>query len=131
MRAVVRGVLAMIAVIATAFVGPAGVSEALVSQANRSFGPAIASVLPKAGAVVGVAHPVVVTFREPVADRAAAERFIDLTSTPAMTGTFEWLGNDVVQWIPDEFWPAHSTVALSVGRKKNSVLTFGTSTPSL
>ncbi|EUA42840.1 putative secreted protein [Mycobacterium xenopi 3993] len=32
-----------------------------------------------------------------------------------MTGKFEWLANDVVQWVPDRFWPAHSTVALSVG----------------
>ena len=32
-----------------------------------------------------------------------------------MTGKFEWLDNDVVQWVPDRFWPAHSTVALSVG----------------
>jgi lipoprotein-anchoring transpeptidase ErfK/SrfK len=32
-----------------------------------------------------------------------------------MTGKFEWLDNDVVQWVPDRYWPAHSTVALSVG----------------
>ncbi|MFZ0228535.1 MAG: L,D-transpeptidase, partial [Mycobacterium sp.] len=27
----------------------------------------------------------------------------------------EWLDNDVVQWVPDRYWPAHSTIALSVG----------------
>ena len=32
-----------------------------------------------------------------------------------MTGKFEWLDNDVVQWVPDRYWPAHSTIALSVG----------------
>jgi lipoprotein-anchoring transpeptidase ErfK/SrfK len=32
-----------------------------------------------------------------------------------MTGKFEWLDNDVVQWVPERYWPAHSTVALSVG----------------
>ena len=32
-----------------------------------------------------------------------------------MTGKFEWLDNNVVQWVPDRFWPAHSTVALTVG----------------
>ena len=41
---------------------------------------------------------------------------MDVKSAPAMTGKFEWLDNDVVQWVPDRFWPAHSTVALSVGR---------------
>ena len=57
----------------------------------------------------------VVTFNAPVANRRAAERAIDVKSAPAMTGKFEWLDNDVVQWVPDRFWPAHSTVALSVG----------------
>ena len=76
---------------------------------------AVASVLPTPGEVVGVAHPVVVTFSAPVANRRAAERAIDVKSMPAMTGKFEWLDNDVVQWVPDRFWPAHSTVTLSVG----------------
>jgi lipoprotein-anchoring transpeptidase ErfK/SrfK len=31
-----------------------------------------------------------------------------------MTGKFEWLDNKVVQWVPDRYWPAHSTIALSV-----------------
>jgi lipoprotein-anchoring transpeptidase ErfK/SrfK len=86
-----------------------------LAAANQSYTSAVASVLPKPGEVVGVAHPVVVTFRAPVANRRVAERAIGVESTPAMTGKFEWLDNDVVQWVPDRFWPAHSTVALSVG----------------
>ena len=62
MRAVVRCVLAMIGIAACVFVGPSGVSTA---AANQSFGFAIASVLPTQGEVVGVAHPVVVTFAAP------------------------------------------------------------------
>jgi lipoprotein-anchoring transpeptidase ErfK/SrfK len=112
MRSVIRCVLAVIAIAASAVTGPAGVS---VAAANQSYGFAIASVLPTPGEVVGVAHPVVVTFRAPVANRHAAERAIEVKSTPAMTGKFEWLDNDVVQWVPDRFWPAHSTVTLSVG----------------
>jgi lipoprotein-anchoring transpeptidase ErfK/SrfK len=112
MRAVVRCVLAMIVIAASVVTGPAGVS---VAAANGPHGLTIASVLPKRGEVVGVAHPVVVTFRAPVADRRAAERAIDIKSASAMTGKFEWLDNNVVQWAPDRFWPAHSTIALSVG----------------
>ena len=70
-----------------------------------------------------MAHPVVVTFSAPVADRRAAERAIDIKSAPAMTGKFEWLDNDVVQWVPDRFWPAHSTVALSVGGRSTEFVT--------
>jgi lipoprotein-anchoring transpeptidase ErfK/SrfK len=86
-----------------------------MAAVNQPYGLAIASVLPTRGEVVGVAHPVVVTFRAPVANRHAAERAIAVKSAPAMTGKYEWLDNDVVQWVPDRFWPAHSTVALSVG----------------
>ncbi len=125
MRALLRGVLASSVVAATVFAGPAGVGVAAVAanQANRSFGSAIASVLPTPGDVVGVAHPVVVTFRAPVVDRLAAERSIDLTSVPAMTGKFEWLENNVVHWVPDRFWPAHSTVALSVSGRPTQFAT--------
>jgi lipoprotein-anchoring transpeptidase ErfK/SrfK len=111
MRGVVRCVLAAIGINAIVAAGPAGASMA---AANQSYTPAIASVLPTRGEVVGVAHPVVVTFSAPVADKRAAERAIDIKSAPAMTGKFEWLDNDVVQWVPDRYWPAHSTVKLSV-----------------
>jgi lipoprotein-anchoring transpeptidase ErfK/SrfK len=122
MRGVVLCVLAAIGTNAIVAVGPADAIMAAANQsykpataANQSYKPAIASVLPTRGEVVGVAHPVVVTFTAPVADRRAAERAIDIKSAPAMTGKFEWLDNNVVQWVPDRFWPAHSTVALSVG----------------
>ena len=111
MRAVVRCLLTVIGIAAIVVARPAGVS---LAAATESHGFAIASVLPTRGEVVGVAHPVVVTFSAPVANRHAAERAIAVKSAPAMTGKFEWLDNNVVQWAPDRFWPAHSTVALSV-----------------
>ncbi|WP_006243216.1 L,D-transpeptidase [Mycolicibacterium tusciae] len=122
MRGIALCVVTAIGIYAVAVAGPAaGASMAVANHsatpaaANQSYGPAIASVLPARGAVVGVAHPVVVTFSAPVADRRAAERALDIKSAPAMTGKFRWLENDVVQWVPDRFWPGHSAVALSVG----------------
>lgn len=81
---------------------------------------AVANISPSVGQVVGVAMPVTVTFAEPVVDRAAAERSFGITSPNAPQGTFAWLKNDVVQWTPSGHWPAHSTVALSVGGAKTS-----------
>jgi lipoprotein-anchoring transpeptidase ErfK/SrfK len=107
-----RCVLVLIGIAATVVAEPADVN---LAAANQSYTSAIASVLPARGETVGVAHPVVVTFSAPVANRHLAERAIEVESAPAMTGKFEWLDNDVVQWVPDRFWPAHSTVALSVG----------------
>jgi lipoprotein-anchoring transpeptidase ErfK/SrfK len=40
-----------------------------------------------------------------------------------MAGKFEWLGNNVVQWKPDRYWPAHTTMALSVGGVSTSFQT--------
>ena len=120
MRAVVRGVLAMIGILATVLTGPAGTGLAAV---NETATLAIASVLPEPGDVVGIAHPVVVTFSRPVANRRAAERVLDISSTPAVGGRFVWLESNVVQWVPDEFWPAHSTVALSVGGRPTNFAT--------
>ncbi|MEO8814348.1 MAG: L,D-transpeptidase [Mycobacterium sp.] len=69
-----------------------------------------ASIQPASGSVVGVGYPVIVTFIAPVGDRAAAERGIRINSSGHTTGKFDWVSDDVVQWVPDGFWPAHSTV---------------------
>jgi lipoprotein-anchoring transpeptidase ErfK/SrfK len=113
MRAAVRSVLVVLGIAATLVGAPAGVRLAAATLPHGEF--AIASVSPARGEVVGVAHPVVVTFRAPIADRHAAERAVEVKSAPAMTGKFEWLEDTVMQWVPERYWPAHSTVALSVG----------------
>ena len=112
MRTGVRCVLAVFGAAASVVVTPADVS---LAASNQSHGFTIASILPARDEVVGVAHPVVVRFTAPVANRQSAERSIEVKSTPAMTGKFEWLDNNVVQWVPDRYWPAHSTIALTVG----------------
>jgi lipoprotein-anchoring transpeptidase ErfK/SrfK len=122
MRGVALCVLAAIGINATVVPGPVDATMVAAKQyvmppaaANPLYNPVIASVRPTHGDVVGVAHPVMVTFNAPVTDKHAAERAIDITSTPPMTGEFQWLDNKVVQWVPDRYWPAHSTIALSVG----------------
>ncbi|BBX75751.1 transpeptidase [Mycobacterium shinjukuense] len=76
--------------------------------------PAVASVLPANGSVVGVAHPVVVSFSAPVTDRRAAERSIRISSPHNMTGRFEWINSIVVQWVPDRYWPPHARISVAV-----------------
>ena len=74
----------------------------------------VASIQPASGAVVGVAHPVIVAFTGPVTDRAAAERSIKITAPDHITGRFSWVDSTVVQWKPDGYWPAHSHVGVQV-----------------
>lgn len=112
MRRGVRYLFVMVAITAVGLVAPVGRSTAAVPLPQPS--PAVASILPADGAVVGVAHPVVVTFTAPVADRAAAERSIHVTSPNGTTGHFEWVQDTVVQWVPNQYWPAHSHVSVGV-----------------
>ena len=112
MRAVFRSVLLAAGTAASVVAGPSSVS---LAASDQSFRFPIASIGPTADEVVGVAHPVVITFRSPVTNRTAAEQSVRVTSSPSMTGKYEWLNNQVAQWVPDRFWPAHSTIALSVG----------------
>jgi lipoprotein-anchoring transpeptidase ErfK/SrfK len=74
----------------------------------------VASIQPASGAVVGVAHAVIITFAGPVTDRAAAERAIHITAPNHITGQFSWVDTNVVQWKPDSYWPAHSHVGVQV-----------------
>jgi lipoprotein-anchoring transpeptidase ErfK/SrfK len=100
--------------------GPPGVSMAAATQPHPS---AIEAMLPRPGERVGVAHPVVVTFRKAVTDRQAAERALNISSSPAMTGKYEWLDDTIVQWVPDHYWPAHSVVTMSVDGESTAFTT--------
>lgn len=120
MRTVVRCFLTVVMTAVSVAAAPVEVS---LAAAYRTSEYAVASVSPAPDQVVGVAHPVVVTFQAPVSDRAAAERALAIRTDPPMTGTFEWQGDDVVQWAPDRFWPAHSTIALTAGSQTTTLTT--------
>jgi lipoprotein-anchoring transpeptidase ErfK/SrfK len=112
LEALRRAVLVAVGMVAVAVAGSGGTGMAAVAPS-----PAItvATVQPARGEVVGVAHPVVVTFTEPVTDRAGVERTIKITSSRNVSGRFTWVNDNVVQWNPDRFWPAHNRVTVKVG----------------
>lgn len=112
---VVRCVVVVVAGV-TAIVMAASGATGSAAVAPRTPGLTVASIEPVNGQVVGVAYPVVVGFTEPVVDRGAAERAIDITSSKQMPhGQFTWLNDRVVQWVPEDFWPAHTTVRVTAG----------------
>lgn len=78
MRHAVRYLFVMVAITTMALAGSGALASAAVPLPQPV--PGVAAVLPANGAVVGVAHPVVVTFSAPVLDRRAAERAIRVTS---------------------------------------------------
>ena len=115
-RAIAAAGIALVAMTAAA---PASLAAVAPSAAAVS----VASVRPINGQTVGVAHPIIVTFSGPVADRQAAEKSISITAPANLTGRFQWLEDTVVQWVPDQFWPAHSRITLLAGGVRRS---FGT-----
>jgi lipoprotein-anchoring transpeptidase ErfK/SrfK len=97
----------------TALALPSG--PTLLSATTPANGLAIASIQPTAGQVVGVAEPLTVTFAEPVIDRAAAERALNITASNGQPGRVEWLNDQVLQWKPVGFWPSHSHIRMMSG----------------
>jgi lipoprotein-anchoring transpeptidase ErfK/SrfK len=93
-------------------VAAAAPATAAIAPPTSSF--TVASIEPASGAVVGVAHPVIVRFTGPVTNRAAAERAIRITAPNHVTGRFDWPEAGVVEWKPDGYWPAHSHVDVTV-----------------
>ncbi|HEU0190548.1 MAG TPA: L,D-transpeptidase [Mycobacterium sp.] len=114
MLTAVRSLVATVGIATVSVVTSTGATATAASQPQNT---AVESVAPAPHTVVGVAHPIVLTFRAPVANRQAAERIFAIRTTPRMTGSYEWLDDHVVQWVPDRYWPVHSTIALSVGKR--------------
>ncbi len=71
-------------------------------------------VMPQDGEVVGVGEPVAIRFDESIANRAAAEKAIVVTTDPPVEGAFYWLNNREVRWRPEHFWKPGTTVNVAV-----------------
>ncbi len=72
------------------------------------------SVAPLAGETVGVGMPVIVSFDVPVTDRASFEKHMSVTSTPAQTGGWYWLSDQVAHYRPKKYWEAGTEVSVDV-----------------
>ena len=70
----------------------------------------IRSITPKDGEKVGVGHPIVVAFNQPVANRKIVQSALRVTTTPAVEGAWYWVDDQHVHFRPHEFWPAGTTV---------------------
>ena len=113
--AAVIGAVTLISGLATAL-------PVAVASAGSARPSPVAGVSPQPGQIVGVAHPVTVTFTEPVANRVAAEASITVRpeGAPSTPGSFTWLDDDVVEFTPAEFFPAHTPISVSVDGLKTS-----------
>jgi lipoprotein-anchoring transpeptidase ErfK/SrfK len=71
-----------------------------------------AAIMPLDGETVGVGLPIGVWFNQPVADRAAVERRLQVSSSRRVTGAWHWFADNEVHYRPKAYWPAGSKVTL-------------------
>ncbi|WP_460853310.1 L,D-transpeptidase [Nocardioides montaniterrae] len=72
-----------------------------------------ASISPLAGQTVGIGMPVVVHFDVPVTDRAAIEKNMHVTATPAQPGSWHWVSSTEAHWRPKSYWKAGTEVSVA------------------
>ncbi len=60
----------------------------------------------------GVGMPIMLTFSQPITDRAAVERSLELTTSKPVTGAWYWDGDEHLYFRPRDYWPANTTVSL-------------------
>jgi lipoprotein-anchoring transpeptidase ErfK/SrfK len=116
-----RGLLILTVTAAAVAVAPPPVGAG--AAAPPGMDAEVAMVRPGPGQVVGVGQPVLVGFSGPVDDRAAAERSVAVSASRPVDGEFTWLTDRLMEWKPDGFWPAHSTVTLRIGGMKTEFTT--------
>jgi lipoprotein-anchoring transpeptidase ErfK/SrfK len=61
----------------------------------------------------GVGMPIMLTFSQPITNRAAVERSIELKTSKPVVGAWYWDGNQTLVFRPRQYWPAHTTVSFT------------------
>jgi hypothetical protein len=89
------------------------VSRFSTAGVQRSGTLDISDVQPSNGDEVGVGQPLIVTFNQPVADRAIVQKALQVRTQPAVTGAWYWIDNVTVDYRPEKFWPARTKVTLA------------------
>jgi lipoprotein-anchoring transpeptidase ErfK/SrfK len=71
-----------------------------------------AAIMPLDGETVGVGLPIGIWFNQPVTDRAAVERRLQVRSSRAIQGAWHWFDDTEVHYRPREYWPSGARVTL-------------------
>ncbi|WP_249523275.1 L,D-transpeptidase [Modestobacter marinus] len=99
----------------TATAANASADETTATSTFSTVAPATLStpgIGPLDGTTVGVGMPIRVFFDEPVADQAAVESHLLVTSSTPTDGVWNWVRDDEVHFRPSGYWPAGSEVTL-------------------
>jgi lipoprotein-anchoring transpeptidase ErfK/SrfK len=59
----------------------------------------------------GVGMPIMLTFSQPITNKAAVERSLEITTSKPVVGAWYWDGNEKLYFRPRDYWPANTTVS--------------------
>ncbi len=63
-------------------------------------------------ATYGVGMPIMLTFDQPITNKAAVERSLEITTSKPVIGAWYWDGDEALDFRPRDYWPADTTVTL-------------------
>lgn len=72
------------------------------------------STNPQDGTTIGVGQPLAFYFDEPVADKVAAEKMLEITTEPKVEGAFYWFNKKEVHWRPEKFWKSGTKITMNI-----------------
>jgi lipoprotein-anchoring transpeptidase ErfK/SrfK len=67
----------------------------------------------KKGHAYGAGQPVIIAFSRAV-NKAAAEKAIEITTSPAVEGKFHWADGRTVHWRPAKYWAGGTAITVNV-----------------
>jgi lipoprotein-anchoring transpeptidase ErfK/SrfK len=67
----------------------------------------------KKGHAYGAGQPVIIAFSRAV-NKAAAEKAIEITTSPAVEGKFHWVNGKTVHWRPAKYWTGGTSITVTV-----------------
>jgi len=61
----------------------------------------------------GVGMPILLTFSEPITNKAAVERALQVRTSRPVVGSWHWMNDKTLNFRPRQYWPAHTTVTFT------------------
>jgi lipoprotein-anchoring transpeptidase ErfK/SrfK len=61
----------------------------------------------------GVGMPIMLTFSEPITNKAAVERSLQLTTSTPVTGAWYWDGDEHLNFRPENYWPSGTKISFT------------------
>ena len=65
------------------------------------------------GSTYGVGMPIMLTFSQPIANKAEVERSLQLTTSTPVTGAWYWDDSQHLFFRPRDYWPSNTTVSFT------------------